>query len=174
MKVSILHNISRDASFGFNAVFRTGDQAPEGVRAIALDDGRVSWKAEAETEAERHELVWVFTYEGDSAKDDETLLAEAWHAFNVGHDPEFGPPSDLALAYRARKLRSLSMGDVVIIGHSPQEPRSPRIWSCDSDWTERQQTDLRILPASDADKAIRARMDFGPDEPLTHTVPLAD
>ncbi len=36
-----------------------------------------------------------------------------FHLFNVGDDPDFGTPDAVAIAYRERGNRSLSVGDVV-------------------------------------------------------------
>jgi hypothetical protein len=155
--VSIFHNISRDASFGLNTVFRTGSEAPEGVRSVTLSDGRVSWKEQAATPDEQHELVFVFTYEGEGSS---TELERIFEEFNVGG-------SALAHQYRARKLRSLSVGDVVVIGN--------QIWSCEScGWAERKLSDLRILPAREAEAVVRERFEFRRTEPLSISVPLAD
>lgn len=59
----------------------------------------------------------------------------AFRLFNVGDDPEFGPPDARAVEYRQRGNRSLSTGDVVAVngrfyacarvGWTPIEP--PRI-----------------------------------------------
>ena len=156
--VSIFHNVSRDASFGLNSVFRTGDVAPEGVRSIPLSDGKFGWKEEG-TGDERHELVWVFQYEVKGGNDD-LILADAWEMFNIGEGPT-------ATAYRARKLRSLSKGDVVAI--------DGRFYSCESvGWKERTVRELRTLTAAQAEPVIRSRFQFGPREELSITVPLAD
>jgi hypothetical protein len=92
VKVSVYHNISRDAFFGFNTVFRTdGDDA----------------RKEAATEEERHELVKVFEYV-TYLDYDLNVCERAFAAFNRGSGQE--DPR-----YFARRLRSLSVGDVVVI-----------------------------------------------------------
>lgn len=170
MKIRIYHNISRDASFGLNTVI-----GPTGERGAG----------------ERHPLVWVFEYEitaidtsrieepidlGQLPGDvlwydgtdpqsalidaDQVALNHAFEEFNIGE-------GHLAQAYRARRLRSLSVGDVVMI--------DGRIYSCESaGWSSRAATELRVLPAAEADAAIRAAYGFGPDEELSVTVPLPD
>lgn len=161
-QISIFHNVNRDASFGLNTVFRTSDEKPEDVeRALEMSDGRWTWKAEAIDTAERHELVWVFVYSSDPmGHDDQALLNEAWNLFNVG----VGPVSD---EYRGLKLRSLSKGDVVGI--------DGRFYSCESvGWKLRTRSELRLLPAAQAEGVIRARYQMTPKEELTVTVPLPD
>src|ERR1700733_12148644 len=89
MKIEVLHNISRDASFGLNTVFCRRDPG-----------GSVK-----EAQSQAHELVKVFEY--DQASDGhsaERVLEDIFRLLNVGDDPEFGTPSELATAYRARKL----------------------------------------------------------------------
>lgn len=77
---------------------------------IATDDaGRhVAWVGEY---AAGHPLVPVAKYETNDAD----VLNEAWRLFNVGEDPAFGTPSPIALEYRARRNRSLSVGDVISV-----------------------------------------------------------
>jgi hypothetical protein len=158
-RINVFHNVSRDASFGFNSVFRTGDSAPEGARAIQLSDGRWTWKDSAQTEDERHELVWVFSYEADEDSP-EALLETAWERFNNGSGREDA-------AYFARRLRSLSKGDVVFVGSQP--------WSCESvGWAQRNLSELRTLAAAQAEQVIRSRYEITAREELTVTVPLAD
>jgi hypothetical protein len=62
-----------------------------------------------------HPLVPVFTYTVpvEDAINHATVIEEAFHLFNVGDDPTFGTPDERAVAYRARRNRSLSVGDVV-------------------------------------------------------------
>jgi hypothetical protein len=159
-KICIFHNVNEDASFGFNTVFRTTAEAPEGVRAIELSDGRFTWK-DAAHRGEEHELVFVFAYDVELAGiDPERYLEVAWQTFNIGDD-------QLAAQYRSRKLRSLSKGDVVMIDRQP--------YSCESvGWQKRSMNELRILPARQAERAIRSRFQMKPDEELTVTVPLPD
>jgi hypothetical protein len=132
--VTIYHNISRDAFFGFN---------------YGNEDGNSP-----------HYLAKVFTF--DSARlgtADDGILAAAFEAFNVGTDT-------LAEEYRARRLRSLSVGDVVDI--------DGRSYSCERlGWKPRAGSDLVVLSARDAEGQIRAWYGFSPDEELSVTVPLA-
>lgn len=61
-----------------------------------------------------HQMVQVFTFDADTSG--HLAAAErAFHLFNVGDDPSYGIPSNIAVEYRARGLRSLSVGDVVVI-----------------------------------------------------------
>lgn len=75
-----------------------------------------------------HPLVPVSQYAGEAAKTDETLLSEAWHRFNVGDDPSFGTPCPIAVEYRTRRNRSLSVGDVVQI----RDDQGTRWYACAS------------------------------------------
>lgn len=47
--------------------------------------------------------------------DDQRVLERVFHLLNVGDDPDFGTPHPVAIAYRAKRNRSLSVGDVVMI-----------------------------------------------------------
>lgn len=114
----------------------------------------------ASTADQRHRLVWVFEYEDDAGYTPAATLARAFDEFNIGD-------GELAKRYRARRLRSLSVGDVVMI--------DGQAYSCESvGWKERLPGELRILPAAEADKAIRELYDMEPAEPLSVTVPLPD
>lgn len=57
----------------------------------------------------------VFSYHLDLAREvpSEVIADEAYRLFNVGHDPDFGIPDPRAAAYRARRNRSLSTGNIV-------------------------------------------------------------
>ena len=144
-RIEIFHNVNRDASFGLNTLFTR-----EG-------------KGLAQTPDEMHELVRVFEYEmawTDDQASVQPLLNDAFETFNVGSD-------ELAAQYRARGLRSLSVGDVVTVDGVP--------YACASvGWDPVSRYDLRILSASEAEKVVRDRFDFGPDGELCVTVPLAD
>jgi hypothetical protein len=143
MMVTIYHNISRDASFGLNEVF--------------VDSG----KRQAVTTDERHVLVKVFEYnEPEPVGGD--ILNDAFSWFN-----ENGKGDAVGRAYRALRLRSLSVGDVIAIedgdafsverfGFQVRLPDELRI-----------ETDLAV-----ADTLIRERYGFEVGEQLTHTVPL--
>jgi hypothetical protein len=64
-------------------------------------------------------LVPVFTTTTERAggtAEDMVTLDEIWRLLNVGEDPAFGTPDERAVAYRANRNRSLSLGDVVAIG----------------------------------------------------------
>lgn len=154
MKYTILHNISRDASFGLNQVFDRNDR---------------------HYEARSHELVKVFEFEASDLIDPDVELPPAafadvvFRAFNVGHEPGYYQDERehaLAVKYRARRLRSLSVGDVLICegGH---------ILACDSiGWFAVDDSDLRVLTSAQAGRVIRDRYRFKPGEQLTITVPL--
>jgi hypothetical protein len=163
-KISIFHNVSKDANFGLNTVLRTSETRPENVdHVLELSDGRYAWRDLATARSERHELVWVFLYDAEWTGDHTDpcpLLAQAFERFNNGSGHE--DPS-----YFARKLRSLSVGDVVMVNGDA--------YSCDpAGWSPVSKNDLRILPASEAEWVIRQRYELGPREQLSLTVPLAD
>lgn len=64
-----------------------------------------------------HPLVPVFDADIDLSHPDWANLPEAiFEACNVDVDQIDGPMRSLARAYRERRLRSLSVGDVVVIG----------------------------------------------------------
>lgn len=92
MKVTIFHNETRDA---------------QGRHIAMLDGFRPG-----------HRLVEVFAYEIPEAGAPTHVAEEAFELFNIGDDPDFRPagPDETAVAYRARRLRSLSVGDVVRAG----------------------------------------------------------
>lgn len=58
-------------------------------------------------------IVHVATWWTTTVDNDNAVLSKAFEIFNVGDDPEFGPVNPVALVYRERKNRSLSVGDVV-------------------------------------------------------------
>lgn len=143
-RVEIFHNVSGDAGFGLNTVFDTTPGRPA--------------KRLAETPGERHMLVKVFEYDVP-AEDAWVVLQWAFDTFNIGS-------GELAARYRARRLRSLSVGDVVRIDGNP--------YSCESvGWDVVSHDDLRIVDGAEAEKIIRDRFGFRPTEPLAVTVPLA-
>lgn len=169
MKVTVFHNVSRDASFGFNSVWRTAAEKPTVGVARAYQDektGLWSWKSRAQTKDEQHELVRVYEYEADPEDvENDQVLEVAWNAFNfVGADHEVLEDP----AYFARKLRSLSVGDVLAL----DDGKTTEYWSCDSfGWTKRREEELRVLTAAQARFVVRERYGFKPDEELTVTVP---
>lgn len=169
MKVTVFHNVSRDASFGFNAVWRKAATRPAGVDRAYRDEktGEWSWKSRAETKAEQHELVRVYEYQADPEDvENDQVLEVAWAAFNFvggGHEVLEDP------AYFARKLRSLSVGDVLAL----DDGETTEYWSCDScGWTKRREDELNVLTAAQARFVVRERYGFKATEPLTVTVPL--
>ncbi|MGL5824992.1 MAG: hypothetical protein ACRCYU_09275 [Nocardioides sp.] len=87
MKVTVLHNVARD---GFGR--------PRGYDGYQPD----------------HQLANVFDYETDLVAP-LAVAEQAFHLFNVGDDPHFGTPHPTAIAYRANQLRSLSVGDVLLL-----------------------------------------------------------
>ena len=54
----------------------------------------------------------------ESAAEHEELCARMYELLNIGDDPSFGPPDPRAVEYRARRNRSLSVGDVIEIGRT--------------------------------------------------------
>lgn len=169
MKVTVFHNVSRDASFGLNMVFRTGQTSPKPGRTCyqSPESGLWGWKERAETEAERHELVRVFEYEADpdDVKND-NVLNRAYDAFQKvggGHQAVEDP------AYFGRKLRSLSVGDVLAL----DDGKTTEYWSVEScGFASRREEELRVLTAAQGAAVVRERYQFKPGEPLTTTVPL--
>ncbi|MDN5895524.1 MAG: hypothetical protein L0H93_16045 [Nocardioides sp.] len=82
-----------------------------------------------------HPMIEVFTFDGPDSNDPAELVAEnAFELFNVGDDPAFDTPAPVAVAYRAKGLRSLSVGDIVDVNgvplacakHGWQEVEHPR------------------------------------------------
>jgi hypothetical protein len=132
--VTIYHNISRDAFFGFNYGNEDGNSPHYLVKVFKFDSSRLR---------------------GDSAG----ILAGCFHEFNVGETP-------LAAEYRARRLRSLSVGDIVDI--------DGRAYSCERvGWKPVNGSQMTVLDGSTAESHVRDRYDFLPEEPLSITVPLA-
>lgn len=145
MRVEVLHNLSRDASFGLNVMF---DQ-----------DGEF-------TEPRSHELVKVFEFQGSTRRSPD----DVYRMLNVGHEPGFAANEyerRVALQYRARRLRSLSVGDVLVFGHAIRT-----CIACDSSgWSEVQREDLRVLSTRAALVQVRRRYEYGQDEELALSVP---
>lgn len=165
MKVTVYHNLSWDASSGLNTVCEVWPGAQPGSPAQKRQG----------TGAERHGLVKVFEFGyglSDPGKDDFTVCEDLFWEFNVADDPLFtdGVSHPVAQAYRARKLRSLSTGDVIRIGNR----QGDRFYSVGSaGFTSRQPGELRIVDdLAEAEKLIRERYGFAPGEPLSITVPL--
>jgi hypothetical protein len=93
MRVSVYHNIARD-------------QHDRRIGSFGYQDG--------------HPLVLVF--EADIGADDGVtalfMAEQTWTACNLDPGQLTGQMADLARAYRVRHLRSLSVGDIVVIGES--------------------------------------------------------
>lgn len=142
--ITVLHNISPDAGFGLNTTFTS--------------EGKTS-------EPRSHELVRVFEFQSASI----TRPDDIFRCFNISHERGMADTlleHDLALGYRARRLRSLSIGDVLVFD-------GVTFLACESaGWKVVSHDDLRILTAEEAGAAIRARYGFGPGEKLSITVPL--
>jgi hypothetical protein len=101
--VRVFHNTARDAN----------------DRPIAMLDGY----------AAAHVVTCVAECTVDSTgATDLAVCDEAYRLFNVGDDPEFGTPDPEAVEYRARRNRSLSVGDVVSVDgrHYACDPRGWR------------------------------------------------
>ena len=99
----------------------------------------------------------VFVYES-GARNETIVLNEAFDLFNIGG----GPTSQ---AYRARRLRSLSVGDVVRAGD--QFFAVARLG-----FSEVSFASAKILLGEEAERVIRARYQITDREPLAITVPL--
>ena len=149
--VTVLHNIDRDASLGHN------------TRLTSSHGGRVlPERVEAEP-GDRHPLVAVFRFAAEPGETDPALCERAWVAFNESDDA-------LATAYRARRLRSLSVGDVLLVETGDQR----RAYACASvGWTRTNLDDLRVVEGAEAVRMIRRRFEFRANERgLAVTVPL--
>lgn len=151
MKVTVLHNISRDSWFGLNQV--------------PADNGK-------RYEPRSHELVKVFEFDlaelpGDPGRPLQRAADDVFRAFNVGDDPQFSTSDaeeTLALRYRARRLRSLSSGDVLIFDGAGALSAGERV----------DEADLNIIAdPAEAERIVRDRYDFLSTETLSVTVPLA-
>lgn len=117
---------------------------------VATDDlgrslGWGGWEPE-------HEMVEVFSYKVA----DGGPLAVLGHAFwllNVGDDPHAGGPDPTAVRYRAKRLRSLSVGDVLVLGPTPSRPESVAYACARIGWTEIPDFDPAAhAPASGSDR----------------------
>jgi hypothetical protein len=62
-------------------------------------------------------LVPVATWTVRRWRDPEEVAEDAFRLLNVGEDPVFGKPDPVAVEYRQRGNRSLSVGDVVRVGN---------------------------------------------------------
>lgn len=141
-KVEIFHNVHADSFFGLNAVLEPGG------------------KREAVCDEELHPLVKVFEYELPDAGDDMAVAEDAFARFNDGSGREDA-------AYFARRLRSLSTGDVVKV--------DGQAYSCQSaGWAARCDAELNVITdPAEAEALVRARFQIPARERvLTITVPL--
>lgn len=117
VKAEVYHNISRDAYFGLNTVFRPNVDPKNAKREAATDE-------------ERHPLVKVFEYV-TYLDFDLNVCERAFAAFNNGSNRE-------DQRYFGRRLRSLSVGDVITIDGEP--------YSCENaGFKERDRSELRIV-----------------------------
>jgi hypothetical protein len=114
--VTVYHNVQRECRACGGPVIDLGDDEWAHLRDDA-DHIPVSVTASGFLGYQPgHALVPVFQTEVPDGRDAEGVAQRMYDAFNA--DPEFLGPEDRALAadYRARRLRSLSVGDVVDIG----------------------------------------------------------
>jgi hypothetical protein len=65
-----------------------------------------------------HEVVEVYAYDDTTAPHHVAACEQAFELFDIGDDPNFGPPDKRAIEYRRRGNRSLSVGD----GHRLRRP----------------------------------------------------
>jgi hypothetical protein len=100
-------------------------------------------------------MVPVFMYLAVGG-DDSQVFNDAWYMFNEATD-------GLGDEYRARRLRSLSVGDVVSV--------DGRNYAVESVGTRRIDC-MNVLLGDSADAAIRKRYRLPAGEPLSITVPL--
>lgn len=166
--VTVYHNISRGASFGFNSVFGTCDASniwkidADRTKIDFLPDGRVAWRGTARHDDQRHPMVRVFVYETGIVSSPEgvrALLENLFAQFNNGSGRENE-------TYFGRRLRSLSVGDVLVINDEIA-------FACESEgWREVSAASMHVLPHGDAVQEVRKRYGFGPMERLSITVPL--
>jgi hypothetical protein len=122
MKVTIFHNVQRNC--------RTCD-----VPLNSLGNDRYEYAAPPPAEAPPHAaspyhagfdgyqpghaMVRVFETEVAGGEDPFKVAERMFEAFNIGNEYPDHPDYDLACQYRARRLRSLSVGDVVAVGEAP-------------------------------------------------------
>lgn len=60
-------------------------------------------------------LIHVADLQVPASRDYRQTLEHTYTVLNVGDDPDFGPVDSGALQYRARRNRSLSIGDVLVL-----------------------------------------------------------
>lgn len=106
-----------------------------------------------------HELVPVFLY--STAGPGAWVCADAFEMFNVGTGP-------VSQDYRARRLRSLSVGDVVMTAGG--EPGCYAVGK--TGWEQVLLSKMRVLTGQAAEDAVRARYQIPEREDLATTVPM--
>lgn len=82
---------------------------------VTMEDGRPIGMLDGYADGHTLSLVAVLD-DMPVSRSTVATLEDVYRLFNVGDDPEFGVPDARALAYRARRNRSLSVGDVVYVG----------------------------------------------------------
>jgi hypothetical protein len=119
----------------------------------------------------QHQLVKVFEYEAELPDGIDwalpnphvtRVLEQAFETFNVGE-------TRLAQEYRARRLRSLSVGDVIVLGGLVA------FCCARAGWEQLPPADIEALPVvegADAERIIRDRFGLRPAEPMRISVPL--
>lgn len=148
-RIETFHNLDRDAGLGLNVHLESSDGDPRGYK-----------RRHAEVLSEMHDLVKVFEQDVpwlDDRADVRRVLQDCFDRFNGGSGREDA-------SYFDRRLRSLSVGDVVFVDGAP--------YVCESfGWEPVHRFDLRIRTAEEAEVIIRSRFDFGPGEELSVVVP---
>lgn len=106
MRVTVWHNISTDQhtrNLGMMDGYEPGHAlVPVAVLDVGTPQG-LKVATDELTEEERLRLNNAL----------HAILDKAYEVFNVSDDPSFGTPNPLAVEYRKRKNRSLSVGDVI-------------------------------------------------------------
>jgi hypothetical protein len=120
-------------------------------------------------EFETAELL-VAGQENSMPSNGEIIADIIYRTCNVGDDLAFtaatSPEYAVASKYRARRLRSLSVGDVLSFDGEV-------FLACESfGWKRVAEDELLVLDAEVAEPVIRARYNFGRAEELTVTVPV--
>ena len=120
MKVTIFHNIARECRTCGRPVMEIGDDQWAHTTPGAGHLPRVGL-ANFDGYKPGHPLVRVFEAEVEMPHGIDPQRVADWmfEAFNAPEEYLQGKLRDLAEAYRARQLRSLSVGDVVAVGEIP-------------------------------------------------------
>lgn len=88
------------------------------------------------------EAIEVFQYVSDCKATAQEYCEQAFTLFNVGHEPKIvGTPDTIAVAYRLRRNRSLSIGDLVAIGDGNGTYEVYELRG-DTGWTRREEPEL--------------------------------